>query len=503
MTLDTESPGMAPEENAGRQRWQQRRTKIICTMGPSCSSPDVLHRMMGSGMDAVRLNFSHGDHETHASYLKALRSVSDSVGKTIPVLQDLQGPKIRLGMMEEEGIVLEEGDRVGITTAVVTGNRRLLPVDFPAFNDIVKPGHMVLIDDGLIMLEILDSPEGKDTGILDAVVKRGGAVFSRKGINIPDSHLVRKGLSKKDLHDLEFGIENDVDFVSLSFVEDAEDVKNVGRVIERSGRNIGIIAKIERAAALRNIEEIISVSDVLLVARGDLGVEIPIEKLPFFQKDLIRRCSESARPVITATHMLESMIKNRMPTRAEVLDIANAVMDGTDAVMLTGETAIGRNPVESVKMMERIVRSAENSPVPAREEFPGCVSSHLNITRNVASAAGEMAERLEAKAIVAFTLSGTTALMLSKTRRRVPVLALTPDEKVHRQMGILWGVTPLLVPQARTTEDMILEVERTAVSTGHLEKGDLVVLTAGVPIAVKGRTNMIKVHEIGSGHWRV
>jgi len=496
----------------------ERRTKIMCTIGPSCGSVGTLERMLKSGMDAARLNFSHGDHESHADYLKALRRATGSTGKTIAILQDLQGPKIRLGRMAREGMVLEEGRTVRLTTGDVLGDAGQLPVDYPGFQDVVEPGHRILLDDGLIIMEVARSVRGSGTdggGYIEALIMRGGPVFSRKGINLPDSDLVQKGLTAKDLDDLRFGIENDVDFVGLSFVDDAGDVKALRRAIDKSGSSMMIIAKIERAAALRNIDEIIYVSDGVLVARGDLGIEIPIEELPLFQKDLIKRCGEGAKPVITATHMLESMIKNRMPTRAEVLDIANAVMDGTDAVMLSGETAIGRNPVDSVKMMARIVKAAERGTAPVPEFLGGnCrgpatdrstarAPGYLDVTRNVAVAAGKMAEKLRARAVIAFTMSGTTALMLSKTRGKVPVLALTPDEKVRRQMSILWGVTPIVVNPAKTTDEMIVEVERTTIESGLLDRGDLVVLTAGVPLSVRGRTNMIKVHVVGSGHWSV
>jgi len=419
--------------------------------------------------------------------------------------------------MAHDGVVLEKGETVLLTTDDIKGDLDRLPVDYHSFQEIAKPGQRVLLDDGLIVLEITDKEAGRSASMgtgagneseLTAVVRKGGPVFSRKGINLPDSHLTQKGLTHKDRQDLKFGIDNDLDFVGISFVGDGDDVREVRRSIRRSGRNIRIISKIERAVALQNINEIIHVSDGILVARGDLGVEVPIEMLPLFQKDLIKRCGAGGRLVITATHMLESMINNRIPTRAEVLDVANSVLDGTDVVMLSAETAVGKHPEEAVSMMSRIVTTAESISQPMKEHFREILHDgsrppmSVKITQNVAYAAGQFASSLGAKSILAFSSSGATALMLSKTRHRTPIIALSPNEKVCRQMRILWGVTPMVISSVNSTDEMIGEVEKAAIRSNLLKKKDIVVLTAGLPVWVKKRTNMIKVHEIGSGHWQ-
>lgn len=465
-----------------------KRTKIIATIGPATSSPVMISRLIRAGMDAARLNFSHGDHRDHVTRLKLIRQEADRAGRHVAVIQDLQGPKLRVGKMENDGVQLRRGDVVSLTNRPVTGTGRLISITYPRLLKDLTPGDTVLFDDGRHELTVLK----KQGNLLQCRVVRGGILRSHKGVNLPGARLSLPSLSRKDKEDLLFGIRQGVDYVALSFVRTAADVRATRRFIEAAGAQVPIIAKIEKPEAIKNLEEIIEAADGIMVARGDLGVEMSPEQVPLLQKRIIRACNEAEKPVITATQMLESMIESPQPTRAEASDVANAILDGTDCVMLSGETAVGKFPVQAVEVMARIAGRAETSlnPLPPDKHIGG-------IDESIAHAACRAAQEQHARAIVTFTQSGSTALLVSKHRPAADIIAPTPFERVARKVALYWGVTPVILKPRRTTDDMILSVEAIMVKKRLARRRDLIVLTAGVPIGVAGSTNMMKVHRVG------
>jgi len=465
-----------------------KRTKIIATIGPASSSPAVLAKLIHAGMDAARLNFSHGDLKDHVTRIRLIRQASIRAGKPIAIIQDLQGPKLRVGAMQDDGVALKRGAAVTLTTRRTVGTSSLISVIYPRLANDLKAGDTVLFDDGRLEVRVVRR-SGRD---LQCTVVRGGVLKSHKGVNLPGARLTLPSLSRKDRKDLLFGIEQGVDYIALSFVRSAADVEATRTFIRKAGADIPVIAKIEKPEAIRNLEEIVHAADGIMVARGDLGVEMSPEQVPLLQKLIIRTCNEAEKPVITATQMLESMIENPQPTRAEASDVANAILDGTDCVMLSGETAIGKHPVQALAVMARIAEQAETSlePVPPDKHIGG-------IGESVAHAACRAAAEQHARAIVTFTQSGSTALLVSKHRPAADIIAPTPFERVARKVSLFWGVVPVILKAMKTTDDMIRGVEAIMLEKNLARKRDLIVITAGVPIGVAGSTNMMKLHHVG------
>ncbi len=465
-----------------------KRTKIIATIGPATSSPVAIANLIHAGMDAARLNFSHGVRKDHALHIRLIRSEATRAGKHIAIIQDLQGPKLRVGIMTDNAVVLMQGKTVRLTTKKVMGTSELISLTYPRLTRDVKMGDTVLLDDGRLELRVIR----KNVGLLTCRIVRGGLLKSHKGVNLPGTRLSLPSLSRKDKEDLRFGVKQGVDYIALSFVRAARDILHTRRFIQSLRTDIPIIAKIEKPEAIVKLDEIIAAADGVMIARGDLGVEMSPEQVPLLQKKIIIACNIAEKPVITATQMLESMIENPQPTRAEASDVANAILDGTDCVMLSGETAIGQFPIQAVAVMSRIAVQAETalSPRQSSKTLSGSDES-------VAHAACRAAEEQHAKAIVTFTQSGTTALLVSKHRPRMSIIAPTPFEHVARKTSLYWGVAPVILLTKKTTDDMIESVERIMLKKKLAKQRDLIVITAGVPIGVAGSTNMMKIHRIG------
>lgn len=465
-----------------------KRTKIIATIGPASSSAAVIAKLIRAGMDVARLNFSHGEHADHTKRIRLIRQEAAKAGKQIAIIQDLQGPKIRVGLMQNDAISLKRGDMPTLTSASVIGTPSVITVSYRHLARDLKAGDTILFDDGRLELTMVKKKAG---GVLAKVI-RGGILKSHKGVNIPGSHLAIPSITSKDKEDIIFGIKHEVDYIALSFVRSAADIENAKRFMRTIGADVPIIAKIEKPEAVQNLDAIISASDGVMVARGDLGVEMRPEQVPLLQKKIIAACNDAEKPVITATQMLESMIENPQPTRAEASDVANAILDGTDCVMLSGETAVGKHPVQAVEVMARIAVETETSLSPVSPD------RHISgIGESVAHAACRAGEEQRARAIVAFTQSGTTALLVSKHRPTVPVIAATPFESIARKTALYWGVSPIILTTKRTTDDMIATVERAMLKRKLVKPGDLIVITAGVPIGQAGSTNMMKIHRVG------
>jgi pyruvate kinase len=470
-----------------------KKTKIVCTIGPASESPEVLEKLLQHGMNVARLNFSHGTHEEHLRRMQLIRQAALETGIEVAILLDTKGPEIRLGLIKDNKTVLEEGREVILTVAEWEGTRERIQVNYPGLVNEVVPGNKILIDDGLLTLEVKEIT-GDD---IICLVLNGGPVSSRKGVNIPGVNIQLPSITPQDVEDIKFGIAQKVDFIAVSFVRQAEDVLAIRQILEENEAVIDIIAKIETQAAVENIEEILKVSEGIMVARGDLGVEIPAEEVPLVQKRIIELCNQEAKPVITATQMLESMVRNPRPTRAEASDVANAIFDGTDAIMLSGETAAGDYPVEAVKVMATIARRAEKAL--EQQEVRGkkeTEPSHT-ITDSISYATVTIAEDLGAAAIITSTKSGSTARMVSKYRPTAPILAATPSEEVARKLLLVWGVQPVIVTETDGTDEMFREAVAKCIMKGLISTGDLVIITAGVPVGVPGTTNLLKVHIVG------
>jgi pyruvate kinase len=465
-----------------------KRTKIIATIGPASNSPAIIAKLIHAGMNAARLNFSHGEWKDHKRRIRIIRQEAAKAGKQIALIQDLQGPKLRVGNMKDDAVLLKRNDEVTLTTRKVLGTNEIISVTYPRLKKDLKPGNTILLDDGKLEIRVMQSVA---PGLRCKVI-RGGVLKSHKGMNFPDAQLTLPSLSHKDKKDLRFGIEQGVDYIALSFVRTADDILRARRFMNTLGANIPIIAKIEKPDAILNLDEIIIAADGIMVARGDLGVEMSPEQVPLLQKKIIKACTEAEKPVITATQMLESMIENPLPTRAEASDVANAIMDGTDCVMLSGETAVGKYPVQAVEFMAKIAVASEAS-LPPR---PPDVSIH-NIGESIAHAACRAVEELPARAIVTFTQTGSMALLISKHKPAVPIIAATPFARVAKKMSLYWGVTPIILNAKKTTDDMIVAVENAMLKQKLIKAGDMVVLTAGVPVGVAGSTNTMKIHYAG------
>ena len=473
-----------------------RRTKIVCTLGPTSSDADTLRELVAAGMDVARLNFSHGSHEDHLQVMEHIRAAANAEGRPVAILQDLQGPKIRVGAMKNGGVLIHKGQQFVLsTTPMDEGDTERAYVSYTTLAQDVEPGGRILIDDGLLELEVRECRNGDV--VTEVIV--GGPLRSRKGVNLPDIRTTTPSLTEKDLRDLEFGLEQNVDIIALSFVRDQSDVTDLVRRIRESGRRTSVVAKIEKPEAVRKIDEILREADGIMVARGDLGIEMPMARVPTAQKLIIHKCRQAAKPVITATQMLESMIDNPRPTRAEASDVANAVLDGTDAVMLSGETAVGKHPVRVVEVMGRIVQEAEEHWHAYRQAVdlrPTHTDGADDVTESVSFAAYQLAEQIGAAAIACLTSSGTTARNIARHRPSMPVYAFTDNERVVGQLGVLWGTKAFAIPFQRDTDQGVTFVHRVLIEHGLAAPGDTVVITAGMPLPAKGRTNMMHVSKV-------
>lgn len=467
-----------------------QKTKIVCTIGPVSDPPEVLGQLIDAGMNVARLNFSHGDHEEHGQRIKLIRKISAEKQKPVAILQDLAGPKIRIGKISQGSINLKNGDTFTLTSEPNISEPLRVSANFDKLHEEVQSNDQILLADGSIELRV-KSIENKDV-ICEVIV--GGDLSSNKGINLPERSLSIAALTEKDKQDLVFGLAQDVDFVAMSFVRRPEDIELVKKVMAQEGKAVPIIAKIEKHEALANLESIIKVVDGVMVARGDLAVETSLEKVPLEQKRIIRLCNEARKPVITATQMLKSMVENPRPTRAEANDVANAILDGTDAIMLSEETTIGEYPVEAVKTMAKIARTMEAYIKTTTK--PILLKKTDSITWAVSQAAYEMAESLNASAILTPSQSGATARYISSFRPNRPVLAFSPDEKVVRQLSLVWGVRAFHLLDYKNSEERIEMAKKVALKAGLIKPGDIVVVTAGPVHGKPGSTNLIKVEEI-------
>ena len=471
-----------------------KRTKIVCTVGPSTDKPGTLEAMIKAGMNVARFNFSHGNHEGHAARIKQVREAAAAVQAPVAIMLDTKGPEIRMGKFVNKSVTLLEGASFTLTARDIPGTVEIVSVNYKGLPDEVTAGQTILLADGLVSLRIVEV-NGPD---IVTVVENTGEISDFKRVAVPDVQLGLPFLSEQDVQDILFGVEQGVDFIAASFVQKAADVLAIRRVLESRGADGHIIAKIENAAGVKNIDEILKVADGVMVARGDLGVEIPTEDVPIIQKMLIRRCNQVGKPVITATQMLESMMVNPRPTRAEATDVANAIMDGTDAIMLSGETASGKYPLEAVTVMATLARRTEaalNYASVLATHNEAC--DHITTTDAISHATVQVAYELNAAAIITSTESGYTARMVSKYRPQAVIVAVTPKEKMLRRMLLLWGVQPVFVPQSSNTDEMMSNAITGAMASGWIKSGDLVVITAGIPVGITGTTNMIKVHTVG------
>ena len=467
---------------------KKRRAKIICTIGPSSADREVISSLIKNGMDVARLNFSHGDHHTHKKNMDHIREISRRYDKPVAILGDLQGVKIRVGRIENGAVELKNGGTLLLSPGEGIGNQKQIFISHPDLLRDAKKGNRILLDDGLIQLVVL----GKTKNALRTKVIEGGILRDRKGVNFPGLKLSIQSFTEKDHGDLFFGISLGIDYVAISFVRDAHDVRKVKDWLKKKKQQIPIIAKIEKPEALCNIEEILSEADGIMIARGDLGVEIPPEEVPLIQKGLIESANRNGKFVITATQMLESMTEHLRPTRAETTDVANAVLDGTDVLMLSAETASGKYPVDAVRMMDKIIRYTEYMKAGESSYARGHTFAEA-----AADAACRAAEDIHAKVLVAFTQSGFTARLLSKFRPGVPIIAFTPDEKIRNRVCLYWGVTPKIMKLPSTTDEMVSEVERLLVQERIVKKGDGIVITSSSPLSTQGKTNFMKLHRIG------
>ena len=471
-----------------------RRSKIVCTLGPAVDSYEQLKMLAEAGMNVARFNMSHGSHSEHEERYDRLRKVSEESGRAIGVLADLQGPKIRLETFADGPVELVRGEEFTITTEDVAGDKSICGTTYKGLPGDVAKGDPVLINDGNVALQVT-SVEGPR---VHTIVIEGGVVSDHKGINLPGAAVNVPALSDKDVEDLRFALRMGCDLVALSFVRDAADVRDVHQVMDEVGRRVPVIAKVEKPQAVANMEQIVAAFDGVMVARGDLAVEYPLERVPMVQKRLVELCRRNAKPVIVATQMMESMITNSRPTRAEASDVANAILDGADAVMLSAESSVGQYPIETVKTMSKIVGAAEGELLSRGLQplVPG--KKPRTQGGSVARAAAEMADFLDAKVLVAFTKSGDTARRLSRYRARQPILAFTTDASTSNQLTLSWGVEAHVVPHVDHTDEMVDLVDAELLKMGRLQQGDTMLITAGSPPGVPGTTNMVRVHHLGN-----
>ena len=469
-----------------------KKTKIVCTLGPASQSEEVLTQLVENGLNVCRFNFSHGSHEEHKERFDMAKKVREKLNKPVAILLDTKGPEIRTGNFSDPEVLLEEGKKFTITMEEVVGNKEICTVSYKGLAKDVKAGDTILIDDGLVGLRV-EEVKGEE---IHCIVENSGIVKNHKGVNVPGVKINLPAITDKDISDIEFGISQGIDYIAASFVRKASDVLAIREILERNNAtDIQIISKIENQEGVDNIEEILKVSDGIMVARGDLGVEIPTAEIPVVQKMIIKKCNELGKPVITATQMLDSMIRNPRPTRAEVTDVANAIYDGTDAIMLSGETAAGKYPVEAVKTMADIAKRIEQT-LNYNEILMNKKLNGVNVTDAISHATCTTSIDLKASAILTSTSSGHTARMVSKFRPECPIIAATNDEKVMRRLALTWGVYPIISKEATNTDEVIENSISAAKEASYLQNGELVVITAGVPVGVSGTTNLIKVHVV-------
>ncbi|QQC44488.1 pyruvate kinase [Schaalia meyeri] len=468
-----------------------RRAKIVCTIGPATDSPEQLQALVDAGMDVARINRSHGNAEEHAAVISRVRKASATSGRAIAVLVDLQGPKIRLETFRDGPQELAIGDTFTITTRDVPGTKELVGTTFKGLPGDCAPGDRLLIDDGNVAVRVV---EVTDTDVVTRV-EVPGTVSDHKGLNLPGVAVSVPALSEKDKEDLRWGIEMDADFIALSFVRSAEDIKDVHEIMDEMGKRIPVIAKIEKPQAVEALEEIIEAFDGIMVARGDLGVEMPLEAVPLVQKRAIELARIAAKPVIVATQVMDSMIKNPRPTRAEASDCANAILDGADAVMLSGETSVGAFPIETVRTMAAIIESTEENGGERIASIPGYFASDR--AGVICEAAARIAEHMDARYLVTFTQSGTSARLLSRMRRPIPMLAFTPLESTRRRLALSWGVHTYRVPEVQHTDDMVWQLDQVVQSSRLADIGQQLVIVAGMPPGIAGSSNMLRIHEVG------
>ncbi len=471
-----------------------RRTKIICTLGPASDNEDILKKMMLGGMNLARLNFSHGTHDEHKKRADLVKKIREELNLPIPLLLDTKGPEIRTGDFKDGQVLLKEDNEFILVNKDIIGDETKCTITYKELYKDVARGSKILINDGLVELEVTEI-KNKD---IYCRVLNGGAVGNHKGINVPGAEIRLPALTKQDIDDIKFGIENDFDIIAASFVRKASDVVEIRKILEKNGgKDILIISKIENREGIKNFNDILKVSDGIMVARGDLGVEIPVEEVPIVQKNIIEKCYQTGKPVITATQMLDSMIRNPRPTRAEASDVANAIFDGTSCVMLSGETAAGKYPLETIEVMARIAEKAERS-LDYWKRFT-IARSELNssVTNAISHATCTTALDLKASAIITVTQSGHTARMIARFRPACPIIATTANPKVQRQLNLSWGVMPYLVGISNTTDEMFDSGVEKALESGLVKNGDLAVITAGMPAGISGTTNTLKVHIVG------
>ncbi len=472
-----------------------KRTKIVCTIGPASRNTEVLKKMIKAGMDCARLNFSHGIYAEHAELIKFIRQVAREMDHPVAFLADLQGPRVRIGALKKDGIELKEGSEVILTTSNDSSDK--IPVTYSNLHKDVGKDDILLLNDGLLKLEVIEVIE-RD---IRCKVILGGEIFSNKSINVATATLHIPATTEKDIQDLEFAVKNNVDWVALSFVKDENDILDLKERIKKLEikykikEKVKVIAKIEKHEAVKNIDKILEVSDGIMIARGDLGIETPMEKLPIIQKDIIYKCLKKAKPAITATQMLLSMVENPKPTRAEISDVANAVIDHTDAVMLSQESAVGKYPVETVQTMSDIIKNTEES------HYDDVIASErekkiISINAAVSMAGSMLARDVRAKAILVATISGNTARMVSRHRPELPIIVTAESEKIRRQLALSWGVVPYVLPQCSNVDELIEEAVKLSLTKKIVKKGDKIIIIGGQPVGLKGNTNLIKIHEV-------
>lgn len=469
------------------------KSKIVATIGPASNSKEVLKELIAAGANVFRLNFSHGTHEDHAKVINLIRELNDELGTNICMLQDLQGPKIRTTLIENGEVTISAGDKLSITTQDITGTKELIGTTYTSLPKDVKADDTILIDDGKIELKVT---RVKDD-VVETTVIYGGPLKSRKGINLPNTKVSAPSLTAKDEKDLQFGLDNDLEWVALSFVRKADDIYSLREKIAASGRDTKIVAKIEKPEALENIDEIIEATDGLMVARGDLGVEIPMQEVPIAQKLLVKKCNERGKPVIIATQMMESMIENPRPTRAETNDCANAVMDGADALMLSAESASGKYPVESVQSMAMAIRSVEQAADSIYNKFHKVAADSKSFVHDMlVRSACRLSNSVDAKAIIGMTQSGYTGFRLAMNRPKANVFIFTRNKKLLRQMNLVWGIRGFYYDKEEAIDDTFLHTEEILVKSGHLSKGDVIINTGAMPLHWKSKTNMLKINVV-------
>lgn len=470
-----------------------RKTKIVCTIGPASESLDMLKQMIQQGMNVARLNFSHGSHEEHGERIRRIRQAAEELDADVAILLDTKGPEIRTGDLGVEEVELQVGASFTLTTQEIKGDERRVSVSYSGLPEEVEEGTVILLDDGLIALSVTAVEETE----IHTRVENGGILKSRKGVNVPGVCINLPGITEKDAADIRFGLEQGIDYIAASFVRKAEDVLEIRRIVEETDVPAQIIAKIENREGIENMDAILQIADGIMVARGDLGVEIPTEEVPIVQKEIIQKCNQVGKPVITATQMLDSMQRNPRPTRAEASDVANAIFDGTDAIMLSGETAAGRYPLAAVATMASIALRTEAS-LPYKELFARRAKEiKHNITDTISQAVVSTAHGLDCSAIITPTQGGKTARRVSKYRPKAPIIAPTTRPSVRRKLSLIWGVYPIPCDQACSTDEMFQKAITSVLATGWVENGELVVLTAGVPIGKPGNTNLMKVQVMG------